>query len=170
MRVILLQTAVSSRKTKRFGLSFGCRFRKALRSAATSGRSCSAACRLFFKGQFQMTQKAEDRRLTGHDLGLRQLRLQLSQRNVRLLHHPLFDSSLVRRQHMALVTAELRGPDTSGFTLPLQKAYDRTETHMMSVGRFLQGRAVLNRNNHACAQIARIGLRHPYWPPLQYEA
>src|ERR1022692_163730 len=35
-------------KTSCFGSRISCSFRKALRAAATSGRSCSAACMLFF--------------------------------------------------------------------------------------------------------------------------
>jgi hypothetical protein len=41
-----VETLVSSIKTSRFGSSLGCCFCKALRAAATSGRSCSAARRL----------------------------------------------------------------------------------------------------------------------------
>jgi hypothetical protein len=43
---------------------------KALRSAATSGRSCSAACRLFLKGHLRMTKKSENRRLADFYLRL----------------------------------------------------------------------------------------------------
>ena len=43
--LMLVETLVSSMNTSRFGSSLGCRRCRALRSAATSGRSCSAACR-----------------------------------------------------------------------------------------------------------------------------
>src|SRR5712664_736040 len=50
---------VSSIKTSRFGSSLGCCFCKALRAAATSGRSCSAARRLFLKRKFKWCRNRE---------------------------------------------------------------------------------------------------------------
>src|SRR5437867_7945304 len=99
---MVLETAVSSMKTSRFGSSRGCRLRNAARAAATSGRSCSAACRLFFEGQLQMPQKAEDRGETDLNLVLRQSGCDLGQRDIRLLRHPLSDPLFVRGQSMAL--------------------------------------------------------------------
>src|ERR1017187_220025 len=77
--------AVSSMKTSRFGSSLGCCFCRALRAAATSGRSCSVARRLFFKRQLQMMQEAGDRRFADRYLLLRQLCHKFRQRDVRLL-------------------------------------------------------------------------------------
>src|SRR6266851_5210369 len=157
-------------KTSRFGSSLGCRLRKALRAAATSGRSCSAACRLFFKGQLQMTQKSEDRRLADRDLLLRQFDLEFRQRDIRLLRHQLPDPLLMRRQGIRFVPAEFRRADTARFTLEPEEPPDRTQAHTMSLGSFLAGRSLLDRLNHACAQIVRIRLRHSCWPPSQCEA
>jgi hypothetical protein len=53
--------AVSSMKTSCFGSRIFCSFRNALRAGATSGRSCSAARRLFFKGQVDMAEEPGDR-------------------------------------------------------------------------------------------------------------
>jgi hypothetical protein len=56
-------------KTSCFGSRISCSFRKALRTAATSGRSCSAACMLFFKGQVDVMEKSRNRRLAHvHDI------------------------------------------------------------------------------------------------------
>src|SRR3954467_6438425 len=48
---MLVVAAVSSRNTRRSGSSAGWRRMKAWRASATSGRCCSAACRLFFLGR-----------------------------------------------------------------------------------------------------------------------
>src|SRR6266436_10360988 len=50
-------------KTSCFGSRVSCSFRNALRAAATSGRSCSAACRLFFKGQVDVVEEPRNPRL-----------------------------------------------------------------------------------------------------------
>ena len=57
---MVVEMAVSSMNTNCLGLSSACRLRNALRAAATSGLSCSAARRLFFIGQIQIAQKTSD--------------------------------------------------------------------------------------------------------------
>ena len=108
-------------KTSRFGSSLGCLLRKARRSAATSGRSCSAACRLFFKGQLQMTQEAKDRCLTDLDPPLRQHGLEFCQRDVRLLCQLAPDQILICCQGIGFVSAELRRTDAPPFALEPEK-------------------------------------------------
>src|SRR5207249_7429043 len=110
---MFVDALVSSMNTSFLGSSPACILRQALRAAATSGRSCSAACRLFFKGQVQMPQKSEDRRKADLNLVLRQSGCNLRQRNIGLLRHPLSDPLLVRGQSVALVTAKLRRTDAS---------------------------------------------------------
>src|SRR5262245_28827099 len=157
-------------KTSRFGSSLGCLLRKARRSAATSGRSCSAACRLFFNGQLQMTQEPKDRCLTDLDPPLRQHGLEFCQRDVRLLcQHPP-DQALMCCQSVWFVPAELRRTDTPTFALEPEKPPDRTQANLMSLGSFLPRRTFLDRFDHPGAQIVRIRLRHSSWPPPQCEA
>ena len=60
-RTIFVVTDVSSMKTRRRALSFGCSAFKSARAAATSGRSCSAACRLFFECDLVPVVEAPDR-------------------------------------------------------------------------------------------------------------
>src|SRR3984893_18512285 len=113
--------------TSRLGSSFVCRRCNALRAAATSGRSCSAARRLFFKGQLQMMQKPGDRRLSNRDLLLCQSVLEFGQRDVRLLRYQLPHQILVRRQREILVAAELGRTDAARFPVKLEEADDRTD-------------------------------------------
>ena len=164
-RVIVVETLVSSMKTSRLGSSLGCCFCRALRAAATSGRSCSVARRLFFKGQLQMMQKPGDRRLADRYLLLRQSGLKLRQRDIRLFRHQLPDQILVRCQNELLVATELGRADATRPAVKSQKAHDRADAHATLLRSFRYGRAVLNRADYACTQVLRIGLRYPCWPP-----
>src|SRR5215470_1861272 len=157
-------------KTSRFGSSLDCLLRKARRPAATSGRSCSAACRLFFKGQLQMTQESEDRCLTDLDPPLRQRDLEFCQRDVRLLCQHAPDQVLMCCQGIWFVPAELRRTDAAPFSLEPDKPPDRAQAYLMSLGSFLSCRTLLDRFDHPGAQIVRIRLRHSCWPPSQCEA
>ena len=84
---MLVVAAVSSMKTSCFGSRVSCSFRKALRAAATSGRSCSAACMLFFKGQVDVMKKSRNPRLAHVHLFFRQANLKLCKSTIRLFRH-----------------------------------------------------------------------------------
>src|SRR5450759_5689556 len=132
-------------KTSRFRSSLGCCFCKALRPAVTSGRSCSAARRLFFKAQIQMMQESGDRRLTDRHLLLRQKGLDLCQRDIRLLRHQLPDQFLVRGQSISLVPAEFGRTNAARFTVQPTEAHDRADTHSKLLRSFRDGSAILPR-------------------------
>src|SRR5215472_12050051 len=100
MLLMFVEALVSSINTRRLGSSFVCILNHALRAAATSGRSCSAACRLFFKGVFEMTKEQEDRSQTDRHPHLRQTRLQFMQRDVRLRIYPSLNPTPVRFQRI----------------------------------------------------------------------
>ena len=91
-----------------------------------SGRSCSAACRLFFKGEFQVAQKTEDRALSDVDLLFGQLGSYLRQRNIRMLRHQAIDQFFMRRQTVGLVSTELRGADIARVALKPEEPDNRT--------------------------------------------
>src|ERR1019366_4672295 len=59
-RTIFVVTAVSSMNTRRGSSAFN-----SARAAATSGRSCSAACSVFFKGDVVTLVEAPDRANAG---------------------------------------------------------------------------------------------------------
>src|SRR5271156_219640 len=84
-RTILVVTAVSSIKTRRDATSLDCSTFSSARAAATSGRSCSAACKVFFKRDVVAFVKAPDRGRTGFQpfLGL-EPRPNLVERQIRL--------------------------------------------------------------------------------------
>src|SRR3954453_4758722 len=142
--MIVVETAVSSRKTSRRGLSFGCRRCSDRRSAATSGRSCSAARRLFFKGQLQMMKKARNRRLADCDLFLRQSGCKLCERNVRLVRHQLPNQLLMLCKREILVAAKLRRTDAASVPVKFNEPADRTDAEPALFRRFRDGGAIRN--------------------------
>src|SRR5215212_1421444 len=73
-RVILVFAHVSSRKTKRAGSSRLWYFFHCTRRRATSGRSCSLACRLFFETDACMLEEVPDSEVAHLDPSSRELR------------------------------------------------------------------------------------------------
>src|SRR5215208_629968 len=112
-----------------------------------------------------MPQEAKDRSLANCDLPLRQFSPKLRQCDIRLRRHQLPEQFLMRGQRIRFVPAEFRRIDFAGFALASEKPSDRTQTDVMSLRRFLQRRTLLDGNDHAYPQIARIRLRHSCWPP-----
>src|SRR5260221_4798733 len=99
-----------------FGSRVSCSFRKALRAAATSGRSCSAACTLFFKGQVDVVEEPRNPRLAHLHLFFRQANLKLCKRTIRLFRYKLLNPIC-----MWLKREVLYPPNLSGLTLPVSR-------------------------------------------------
>ena len=151
--------------TSLLGSSLVCILNHALRAAATSGRSCSAACRLFFKAEAQMTKEAEDRGLADRQLLLRHSHLEFGQRDVRLCVHPSRNPRPVPLQRIAFVTTKLLRLDTPAATPTREKATDRTDTHPAQFRSLFIRVARLDCLNYATPQVLRIWLAHSCWPP-----
>src|SRR5262245_11862026 len=126
---MFVDAAVSSMNTSLLGSSLACILNHAFRAAATSGRSCSAACRLFFKTESEMAKEAEDRGLADSQRLLRQPGLEFGQRNVRLRVHPARNPRPVLLQRIAFVPTKPLGLDTPGAAPTREKATDRTDAH-----------------------------------------
>src|SRR5262245_59659344 len=91
-------------KTRRGALSLGCSVFSAARSAATSGRSCSAACRVFFEGDVMTVEEATDRADAGLLPSLKaQPRADLLQCQVRLRSDQVDEPLFVLLQRRAAV-------------------------------------------------------------------
>src|SRR5258707_1732349 len=92
-----------------FGSRVSCSFRKALRAAATSGRSCSAACTLFFKGQVDVVEEPRNPRLAHLHLFFRQANLKLCKRTIRLFRYKLLNPICMwlKRPTVAFARAEI---------------------------------------------------------------
>src|SRR5579864_5886332 len=161
---------VSSMNTSRRGSSLACILIHILRAAATSGRSCSAACRLFFKGEAQMAQKSEDRGLADDHAVLGQATFKFRQREVRLRRDPAYDPILVRLQGISLVCAKLLSTDVAGPTPTRPKPAHRTDAEPARLRDLFIGHSRFDALNHAASQILRVRLAHPCWPPVQWQA
>src|SRR5208283_362583 len=110
-RAILVLRAVSSMKTRRRRSHCGCSRRQSWRAAATSGRSCSAACVVFFRAQSEAPQLVPE----GVDPNrYAQLRLaaflELDQADIRLAADLAVNRAAVGRQLRASVASDLLGP------------------------------------------------------------
>src|ERR1700675_749393 len=107
-----------------------CSFRRALRAAATSGRSCSAACRLFFKGQVDVMEESRNPRLAHLHLFFRQANLKLCKGTIRLFRHKFLNQSRMGPKRESLVPAELVWTDTARFALTLDESANSTQSHV----------------------------------------
>jgi hypothetical protein len=159
-RVILVVAAVSSMKTSCFGSRVGRSFRRALRAAATSGRSCSAACRLFFKCQFDVAKKPKDSRWADRHLFAFQASLNLRKRTIRLFRHKLLNQISMRLKQEGLVPAEFVWTDTAGFAFTPDKSANSTQSHVVLLSDLLTGMSSFNCRNDTFAQIVGIRLPH----------
>src|SRR5271166_2439016 len=155
--------------TSRLGSSTACHRCSALRAAATSGLSCSAARRLFFKAQLQMNQESGDCRLADRNFLLCQTDLELRQCDVRLFRYQIPDHFLMRRENELLVATKFGRADATRVAVKLEEAHHRADAHATLLRGVGYGSAAVNRLNHPPTQVLRIRLRHPYWPPPSRE-
>src|ERR1700674_800471 len=115
-------------KTSCFGSRVSCSFRKALRAAATSGRSCSAACTLFFfKGQVDVVEEPRNPRLAHLHLFFRQTRLKLCKSTIRLFRYKFLNQICMWLKGESLVPAEFVRTDTARFALTLDESANSTQ-------------------------------------------
>src|SRR6266446_5129149 len=131
-------------KTSRFGSRVFCSFRKALRAAATSGRSCSAACRLFFKGQVDVMEEPGNPRLA----------------YLHLFRHKLLHPIRMWFKRESLVPAKLVWTDTARFALALDDSANSTQSHIVQLSNFYAGMTGFDCRNNTFAQIVGIRLPH----------
>src|SRR5258708_36039303 len=119
-----------------FGSRVSCSFGKALRAAATSGRSCSAACTLFFKGQVDVVEEPRNPRLAHLHLFFCQANLKLCKRTIRLFRYKLLNPICMWLKRESLVPAELVWTDAARFALTLDESANSTQSHVVQFGTF----------------------------------
>src|SRR5882724_3021176 len=101
---MLVLVPVSSMNTRRCGSSCAWVSFQAARAAATSGRSCSLACRLFFKADLPSLEEVPHRANARFDATLRKRGADLFQRQIGpLLDQPQYPFGL-GLQHRAAMT------------------------------------------------------------------
>src|SRR5260370_21831343 len=146
--------------TRLFGSRVFCFFRKALRAAATSGRSCSAACRLFFKGQVDVVEEPRNPRLAHLHLFFRQANLKLRKRTIRLFRYKFLNPTCMWLERESLVPAELVRADTARFALTLDESANSTQSHVVQISNFYAAMTGFDCRNHTFTQIVGIRLPH----------
>src|SRR5216684_7074113 len=149
-----------------FGSRVSCSFRKALRAAATSGRSCSAACTLFFKGQVDVVEEPRNPRLAHLHLFFRQANLKLRKRTIRLFRYKLLNQICIWLKQESLIPAELVWTDTARFALALDESANRAQSYVVQLSNFLTGMTGFDCRNDAFTQIVGIRLPHSRLAPF----
>jgi hypothetical protein len=153
---------VSSMNTSRAGLRAGCRARQARRAAATSGRSCSAACCVFFSREPRSDQETAERRAAHRDPRGREPAAQLADREVRLGQKQRLHALRVRRQLRALAAADALGLECAQHTPALYQLAHEAHAHLELGGHRAARQSRLHGAHHPFAQIHRIRSCHPW--------
>jgi hypothetical protein len=168
-RTMLVVTAVSSRNTSLAGSSRPCSRIQRRRARATSARSRSAACRLFFNGHVMAVEKTRERAAAGSNSISSQLCNRFYQGQVRLLRYHRHDAFRLPFQWRNATPARLRrGAPT---LIPALHPLDcRTHTDPKMLGGFMPGCACFNHLDDALTQITGVRLRHRYLPGSRINA
>lgn len=157
---------VSSMNTSRSGSRSGCRSRHRARAAATSGRSCWVACRLFFEAEPFSGAEPPHRPVTDLQTPFRQLPTHLLQRQVRLGRDPL-------QQPLAMLSRHQRTPPAAHGhrrnapcpPMLLNPANDAAHPNAEPTRRLPPARACIHRRYRANAKIIGNRSAHRGWPP-----
>src|SRR3981081_2793762 len=158
-RTRLVLTAVSSINTRRAGSNMPCSRIQRRRARTTSARSCSAALRLFFEGDFVSIEKPPKRTAAGSNSLFAQLGQGLFQGQIRLLgnqsQYPL--RKLFQWRNTSATRLWRRAPD-----LPpaLQPSDRRTRTDLETLCRFAPRSPRFHSLDHSLTQVPRIRSRH----------
>ena len=168
-RTIVVVTAVSSRNTSLAGSSKPCSRIQRRRARATSARSRSAACRLFFKGDVVPVKKARQRAAAGSNAMPSELCSSFFQGQVRLLrNHRNYALCLLFQWRNAAAPWLRRGAPT--FTPALHPFDDRTHTDAKMLGGFMPGCACFNHLDSAFTQVTGVRFWHRYPPRSRINA
>src|SRR6202163_2045948 len=166
-RTILVVTAVSSMKTSRGASSLDCSTFSAARAAATSGRSCSAACRVFFERDVVAFVEAPDRGRTGFQplLGL-EPHANLFERQVRLRRDQIKQPFAMRLKRRAAVARAGQCRYTARCRPALDPADCCRGAETEHPRRFSSALAVFDKRNRPRPEVLRVSLRQRPTSPL----
>jgi hypothetical protein len=147
--------------TRHCGLSAVWRSRQAARAAATSGRSCSAACWVFFSRQAMGQEEAAERRAAGLDTTAGQADAELFDGQIRLGRqqrpHPL-GMDIERRAFPSAVSVRR---DRATPAPALHQLDHEADADLELGGGGAPRPPALDRAHNALAQIHRIRSCHP---------
>src|SRR6516225_3246731 len=166
---MLVFTEVSSINTRWVESSSRCSRIQRRRARATSARSCSLACRTFFKSDAVAHQKTKQRRAAPRYSALVHRRDKLIQRPVPLLLNKPDNFFGVLLQRRAAPAARL-GLNRPLVPPRLMPPHRRGDADTEAFRRLIPCRSLVNRFNHSRAQVRRIRSGHgsltkPNHPP-----
>src|SRR5215212_357294 len=159
-RVILVFAHVSSRKTKRAGSSRLWYFFHCTRRRATSGRSCSLACRLFFETDACMLEEVPDRVIAHHNPALCQFSNQRPQCHIRLLRQTSEKPVALARQRIGPIASHRPCRRAAGRAEPLRPFHHAGDADLEGRRHLAAALARRNRRHYTFAKIKRIGSGH----------
>ena len=162
-RTMLVVTAVSSRNTSLAGSSSPCSRIQRRRARATSARSRSAACRLFFKGDVVPVKKSRQRAAAGSNALPSEFRGSFFQGQVRLIgDYCQYPFRFVFERRNAAAARLRRGTPT--FIPALHPFDDRTHTNSKMLGGFMPRSACFDHIDNALTQVTGVRLWHRHPP------
>jgi hypothetical protein len=147
--------------TSRAAFKTGCRARQARRAAATSGRSCSAACWVFFSSHATSGEKATDRGRADLDSVGRQPVAQFGERKVRLSRQERVHPLGVRGQLRTLAAADPIGRERAAAAPALHQLDHEARADLELGGGRPPRCPSLHGAHYPRAQIHRIRSCHP---------
>src|SRR5215471_20976782 len=148
-------------KMRRGASSLGCSALSAARSAATSGRSCSAACKVFFKGDVVTVVEAPDRADASFLLLLlAQPRADLLERQVRLGGDEVEQPLPVPLERRPAVAGTGLGIDAARRRPPLNPANCRRGADVEKAPRLSRALARFHYRDYPHPEVLGVSLRH----------
>src|SRR5689334_15075322 len=156
--------------TRREGFSVGCSAFRALRAAATSGRSCSAACRTFFKRDLVAVVEAPHRADGDSELLFAAKPVaDLLKRQIRLLRHEIEQPLLVCVERRTTVPSAGFRRDAPRSVPPVKPTHCRRGSKVEHTRDLPPALSLLDHNNRTLPQVLRVTLCHGIPPPLPME-
>src|SRR5262249_19047336 len=136
------------------------------RRRATSGRSCSAACRLFFERHILGTEEVPDRFATHLDVAPRQFGAHPSQGQVRCGRDPRQKPiALWQKDQLPVAPPHRPGRRPPGCPGTLTPAYHARLANPQQTGHFPTAPSPCHQRYGTLTKIQRVRTRHSCWPP-----
>src|SRR4029434_8882051 len=141
--------------TRREGFSVGCSAFSSLRAAATSGRSCSAACRTFFERDLVAVVEAPHRAGGDSELLLAAKPVaDLLKRQIRLLRHEIEQPLLVRLERRATVPSTGFRRNAARSVAPVKPTHCRRGSKVEHTRDLPPALSLLDHHNRTLASLS----------------
>src|ERR1700730_49878 len=173
--VMLVEAQVSSIKTSLSGSRLFCISRQAARASLTSGRSCSAACRVLTSGRSCSAacrvflnvncRCSKNRAPPARPAVSGDLLPQFGDRQVGFFRNKRPYLVLMLGQGIAFMAAEFSWLAVACCINPLHELDHTTRADIEHPRHLVSRLSGKNSPHHAFPQILRIGSCHPGWPP-----